>query len=95
MNKKAQSDFFVFLIVGVAILSVILATFLLTSGIVYSLNSYRVIVTQNENIIYKGVKACVEVSSGGDTTTILISQGFLCLFPKEIIVGKNIGVRNE
>ena len=61
----------------------------------YALHAYPIEILQNNKVIYSGVKACAEISSTGDTTTISISHGFLCLFPKATITGRNIEVRTK
>ena len=43
-------------------------------------------------VIYTGNNACIDVVSGGDTTKIDINGGFLCMFPKETILGKDIEI---
>jgi hypothetical protein len=74
-------------IVAIIVLSIIF--------IEYSMYSYEVEVTQNGFVVYEGIAACVNVGSSGDTTTIKINQGFLCMFPKKEIVGKGIEVRTK
>lgn len=49
-----------------------------------------VIVKVGEKEVYKGISACVNVTSTGDTTRVDISGGFLCMFPVAYYVGKDI-----
>ena len=69
--------------------------FLLIVGLDYSLHKYPIEVTQNEKIIYEGIKACVSIESAGDTTTIYFSQGLFCMFPKAVLTGRNIEVKTK
>lgn len=80
------------LIIVILISSLVVAITLIIASIDYNLHNYPIEITKDGVIIYDGIKSCVDIDSSGDTTTISINKGFLCLFPKATIVGKNIEV---
>lgn len=57
--------------------------------------SPQIEIFKDDQLIYQGNKACVSVQSGGDTTTVEIGKGYMCVFPGQYIVGKNIEIRNK
>ena len=87
MEDVLYLGFFLLIMVGI-VSGVVLAVAYLD----YKLHEYPITITQNGAVIYKGIKSCVEIASSGDTTTIYIRKGFLCLFPKSTLVSKNIEV---
>ena len=80
-------------ICGIVLFTVVLIVGM--SWIKYTLQAYPIEVTQNGALIYDGIKSCVSIESSGDTTTITIQKGFLCLFPKSTITGRNIEVKTK
>lgn len=76
--------FITLLLLGILILVVFWAD--------YSLHFYQIEITKDGQNIYSGIKSCVDIKSTGDTTTLSIHQGFLCLFPKATITARNIEV---
>ena len=72
---------------------------LLIIGVRYTdisyVNNVPVEVTKDNITIYEGINGCISVSSSGDTTSVTIKDGFLCMFPKEYYVGQNIRVEGK
>jgi len=82
-------------VILIFIIGVIVLLFLVVWGFLalnYTLNNYPISIIQGNKIIFEGSRSCIEVESGGDTTKVIINQGYLCLFPKEIYVGKEIEI---
>ena len=52
----------------------------------------KVEVFVDQNLIYKGSDLCVNISSGGYTTTVKTSK-FLCIFPDKSYTSKDVIVR--
>ena len=46
----------------------------------------------NENLVFEGINGCLDIISGGDTTTIKTYKGFLCFFPDKIYTDEEIKV---
>ena len=46
-------------------------------------------------VVYRGPSAGIGVSSGGDTTVVGVSGGFLYLFPRARYVSKNVELIGE
>lgn len=91
MNKKGQM-LEIFVILGIAIF-IILLTIFLTLFVSYKVEEYPIQITKDGTLIYDGIKSCVSVKSGGDTTTVTIHSGFLCIFPKQTITGRGIEIK--
>lgn len=88
-------DFIVLLVIVFIVLGILGISAGIVLGIVYidyKLNDYEIIITQDNQTIYEGIKSCISVYSTGDTTTIKEGRGFLCMFPKAITTGKNIEI---
>lgn len=87
-EKIPQLIFVLFLIIG--------GLFIMIRSIeVYGFQQVHVKVTVDENIVYDGVSAGVNVASGGRTTQVKIKGGFLYMFPKKIYVSENVRVEGE
>jgi len=87
-----------FIMITSMVIGFILLLSLIFLGLItadYLLHNYPIEITKDNRVIYSGVKSCANIDSSGDTTTISISQGFLCLFPKATITGRNIEVRTK
>lgn len=61
----------------------------------YRLDNVPVKVYKDDQLIYSGVSACVQVQSSGDTTSIRLGRGLWCLLPKAYYTGKNIRVEGS
>jgi len=56
------------------------------------INNVPVDVYVKDEIVYSGINGCVEVTSGGDTTTITIMGKWMCFFPLKTYTDHNIKV---
>ena len=74
-------------------LIIIFGLLLLAFGIGYWAESNQIQVLVDGQKIYSGAKFWVEITSGGDTTTITIKHGFLALFTERVYTGKDIIVK--
>ena len=81
----------IFIFIGIILFSFLIVWLIL--GTSYHFNNYPIEVTQEGVQIYSGTRACIDVQSSGDTTTIKVSKGYLCLFPKAVYTGRNIEVK--
>ena len=80
-------------IIGIGLITILLIWLII--GISFHFNNYPIEVTQEGVQIYSGTRACIDVESSGDTTTIKVSKGYLCLFPKAVYTGRNIEVKTK
>ena len=86
-----------FLAMPIFLIGIALCVFLViicVCAIDYKLHDFPVEITQDGNVMYRGIMSCVDVASSGDTTTIQIKEGFLCLFPKSVILGRGIEIKS-
>lgn len=79
-----------FVLVGIIILFLFLLVVPVQLAYIYIEPKVEVLVDQK--MIYKGTNACVTVSSGGYTTTV-ITHKFLCFLPDETYTSKDVVVR--
>ena len=47
------------------------------------------------NLVYEGISAGFDVTSGGYTTTVTIKGGFLYFFPQKVYTSKDVTVEGE
>lgn len=81
--------------IAVFALSSMCAVILGLETIHYVVESVPVRCKVDGNLVYEGRSACINVTSSGASTTVSVKGGFLCLFPKQYFVSKNVELITE
>lgn len=77
------------------IVLILLAVFIIiwaATAFVYSVHNVPIKVYVKNKLVYDGRDACCEVISAGYATTVNITGGWYCMFPKESYTDKDVRV---
>jgi hypothetical protein len=61
----------------------------------YSIKSYIVTAKVDGVVVFHGKKACLNIESGGASTTLTIRKGPFCLFPSKTLTSSHVTVESE
>ena len=99
MDKK---ELFI-IIIGTIISIALFISMLIISIHIISIQWYSLNISQpfpvkcwiNNKLIYEGKAACISTHSEGANTSVQINGGFMCLFPQQYYVAKDIRLEGK